>query len=63
MIVITTKDNIPVTDEMVQIARGYDFFTMYIDSYGQMKEAEEKNDKIMDRLKSIGVISIKRADD
>lgn len=60
--VIRTKDNIPVTDEMKQIARGYNFFTMYIDSYSQMKEAEEKNSIVMEKLTSLGVIDIENGD-
>jgi hypothetical protein len=44
------KEGFEITEEIQNIARGYDFHTCYIDNYGQMKEAEEKNRIIMDKL-------------
>ena len=56
---IEMKQGFEITEEIQQIASGYDFYTCYIDNYGQMKQAEEKNRSIMDRLKELGVEKIK----
>jgi hypothetical protein len=47
---IIMKAGFEITEEIQNIARGYDFHTCYIENYGQMKEAEEKNRIIMDKL-------------
>ena len=49
------KEGFEITEEIEQIASGYDFNYRYIDNYGQMKEAEEKNTAIMSKLKELGV--------
>jgi hypothetical protein len=49
------KAGFEITEEIQNIARGYDFHTCYIDNYGQMKEAEYKNEAIMDKLKILNV--------
>ncbi len=49
------KEGFEVTEEIKLIANGYDFYTCYIDSYGQMKQADERNTKIMVRLNDLGV--------
>ena len=52
---IIMKAGFDLTEEIQNIARGYDFHTCYIDNYGQMKDAEEKNRIIMDKLKQLNV--------
>jgi hypothetical protein len=52
---IIMKEGFEITEEIQNIARWYDFYTCYIDNYGQMKDAEEKNRVIMDRLKELNV--------
>jgi hypothetical protein len=52
---IEMKEGFEITEEIEQIAKGYDFYSHYIDNYGQMMEAREKNIKIMDKLKELGV--------
>jgi hypothetical protein len=57
---IEMKAGFEITEEIQQIASGYDFHTCYIDSYTQMKQAEEKNKSIMDRLNELGVEKLKK---
>lgn len=57
---IEMKAGFEITEEIQQIALGYDFYTCYIDSYTQMKQAEEKNRSIMDRLNELGVEKLKK---
>jgi hypothetical protein len=52
---IIMKEGFEITEEIQNIASGYDFHTCYIDNYGQMKEAEYKNESIMDKLKILNV--------
>jgi len=52
---IIMKAGFEITEEIQNIARGYDFHTMYIDNYSQMKEAESKNEAIMEKLKILNV--------
>jgi hypothetical protein len=40
---IIMKAGFEITEEIQNIASGYDFHTCYIDNYGQMKDAEYKN--------------------
>ena len=49
------KPGFEITEEIKQIAYGYDFHTCYIDSYTQMKQAESKNKAIMSKLNELGV--------
>jgi hypothetical protein len=52
---IIMKAGFEITEEIEKIASGYDFHTMYIDNYSQMKDAEYKNEAIMDKLKELNV--------
>ena len=52
---IVMKEGFEVTQEIKDLARGYDVYTCYIDNYTQMKEAEEKNHAILEKLKPLGV--------
>jgi len=52
---IIMKEGFEVTPEIIELARGYDVYSMYIDNYGQMKEAEAKNKAILEKLKPMGV--------
>ena len=53
------KDGFEITEEIEQIAKGYDLFSCYIDNYTQMKQAEERNTAIMNKLMELGVHLIK----
>jgi hypothetical protein len=52
---IVMKEGFEVTQEILDIARGYDVYYRYIDNYGQMKDAEYKNEDILKKLKPLGV--------
>ena len=52
---IEMKEGFEITEEIERIAKGYDFNYRYIDNYGQMKQAEERNTTIMRKLKELGV--------
>jgi hypothetical protein len=56
---IVMKEGYELTEEIIRIAKGYDVYSCYIDSYTQMKAAEEKNRDIMDKLDPLGVERIK----
>ena len=49
------EEGFELTQEIKDKARGYDEYSMYIDNYGQMKEAEYKNEAIMKELRPLGV--------
>ena len=55
---ITMKEGYEITEEIKNIAKYYDFNYYYIDNYGQMKEAEYKNNEIMNKLKELNVLAI-----
>ena len=55
---ITMKEGYEITEEIENIAKYYDFNYYYIDNYGQMKEAEYKNNEIMIKLKELNVLAI-----
>ena len=57
---IEMKQGFEITEEIEQIAKGYDFYSHYIDNYGQMMEAREKNIAIMIKLKELGVNDLKK---
>lgn len=57
---IEMKDGFELTEEIMQIAKGYNFYACYIDSYTQMKAAEDKNREIMEKLKELGVEKLKQ---
>jgi hypothetical protein len=57
---IEMKEGFEITEEIEQIAKGYDFYSHYIDNYGQMMEAREKNTSIMIKLKELGVNDLKK---
>lgn len=52
---IEMNEGFEITEEIKLIANGYDFYTCYIDSYVQMKQADERNKNIMVRLNDLGV--------
>ena len=52
---IEMKPGFEITEEIQQIASSYNFYTCYISSYTQMKQAEEKNETIMKKLNELGV--------
>lgn len=54
------KPGFEITEEIIKIANGYDFYTSYIDNYGQMMEAKEKNTKIMIMLNDLGVKNLNK---
>jgi len=56
---IIMKEGFEVTQEILDLANGYDVYYRYIDNYGDMKEAESKNNKILEKLKPLGVECIK----
>ena len=57
---IEMNEGFEITAEIITIANRYDFYTSYIDNYGQMMEAKEKNTKIMITLNNLGVKTLKR---
>ena len=57
---IEMKEGYEITEEILQIAKGYNFYTDYISNYGQMKDAEDKNREIMQKLKELGVLKLKQ---
>ena len=57
---IEMKQGFEITEEIKKIALGYDFHTCYIDSYTQMKQAEERNEAIMNKLIELGVEKINK---
>lgn len=54
------KEGYEITDEIKNLYQQIDFNYYYIDNYGQMKEAELKNKKIIEKLKNLNVISINK---
>lgn len=52
---IEMEEGFELTQEIKDLARGYDAYYMYIDNYGQMKEAEANNNEIMKKLRPLGV--------
>jgi hypothetical protein len=49
------KEGFEVTQEILDLSRGYDVYYRYIDNYGDMKDAEYKNNAILEKLKPLGV--------
>ena len=58
---IIMKEGFEVTEEILVLAKGYDVYTCYIDNYTQMKEADEKNHAILEKLKPLGVERIRQS--
>jgi hypothetical protein len=52
---IVMKEGFELTSEIENKANQYDFYYLYIDNYGQMKDAEANNDQIMRELRELGV--------
>ena len=52
---IEMKPGFEITEEIQKIASGYDFYSCYIDNYTQMKQSEERNEAIMEKLRELGV--------
>jgi len=59
--VIEMEEGFELTQEIKDIARGYDVYYLYIDNYGQMKDAERENEAIMEKLRPLGVKRIKQS--
>lgn len=49
------EEGFEVTQEIRDLARGYDVYFRYIDNYGQMCDAEKRNEEIMEKLRPLGV--------
>ena len=58
--IIVMQEGVEVTLEIEVLARSYDFYTAYIENSGQREKAEEKNRKVMEQLKALGVESISK---
>lgn len=58
--IIVMKEGFEFTPEIEALARSYDFYTAYIENSGQREKAEEKNRKVMEQLKALGVESISK---
>ena len=56
---IVMKEGFEVTLEIEVLVRQYDFYTAYIEHSGQREKAEDKNRKVMEQLKALGVESIR----
>lgn len=56
---IVMKEGFELTPEVEALVRQYDFYTAYIENSGQREKAEEKNRKVMEQLKALGVKSIR----
>ena len=52
---IVMKEGFELTSEIENKANQYDFYYLYIDNYGQMKDAEANNDRVMGELRELGV--------
>jgi|694.fasta_scaffold00015_127 hypothetical protein len=52
---IEMEEGFELTQEIKDMARGYDAYYRYIDNYGQMKDAEYENERIMKTLRPLGV--------
>ncbi len=52
------NEGFEITEEIITLSKGYDVYYHYIDNYSQMKQAEQKNNQIMDKLKLLGVKNI-----
>jgi hypothetical protein len=57
---IIMQNELEVTQEIKDLAIGYDAYYMYIDNYGQMAEAQNKNEIIMAKLRPLGVERIRQ---
>ena len=55
---IIMQEGYEITDEITDIAKYYDFNYYYIDNYTQRKEAEYRNNEIMQKLKELNVLAI-----
>lgn len=53
-------EGLEVTQEVLDIAKRYNWYTAYIDSYSDMKVAEEKNKEIKSQLFELGVINFEQ---
>jgi len=56
---ITMTEGLEVTQEILDIAKRYNWYTAYIDSYSDMKAAEKKNLEIKYKLNELGVVNFK----
>lgn len=53
------SEDMIITDEIQQLVNGYDFHTMYIESYDLMCRRDAENNVIIRKLKKLGVSEIK----
>lgn len=53
-------EGLEVTQEILDIAKRYNWYTAYINSYSDMKAAEEKNIEIEDKLNELGVVNFEQ---
>jgi non-canonical (house-cleaning) NTP pyrophosphatase len=58
---ITMKEGFELTQEIIDLARGYNVYSCYMDNYTQMKEEEDKNNAILAKLEPLGVERIRRS--
>lgn len=52
---IEMQEGKEVTDEIITLAKEYNFYARYVDSYTQMREIEANNYNIIVQLKKLGV--------
>jgi len=57
---ITMAEGLEVTQEILDIAKRYNWYTAYINSYSDMKAAEEKNLEIENKLNELGVVNFEK---
>jgi hypothetical protein len=57
---ITMAEGLEVTQEILDVARGYNWFTVYINSYSDRVNAERKNLEIENKLDELGVINFEQ---
>ena len=53
------KDDLPVTEEVINLARNYDMYTQMIENSGQRQDAEERNRKLEAKLRALGVVELR----
>lgn len=57
---ITMAEGLEVTQEILDVARGYNWSTVYINSYSDRVNAERKNLEIENELDELGVINFEQ---
>jgi hypothetical protein len=59
---VIMQEDFELTNEIQVKANNYDWYTMYIDSNTQMKQAEERNNAVLNWLREHNVKSISNGD-